>query len=93
MRSLSCPFGSDAITIIRSSIDRQEIASAIGRGFFHDGKPYDFDFDFARSDRLVCTEVVYRSYEGVGGVEFQLTRRAGRLNLSAEDLLRKALRQ
>ena len=92
VRSLSCPFGSDAITIIRPAIAEQNVASAIGRGFFHAGKPYDFDFDFARSDRLVCTEVVYRSYEGISGVEFELTRRAGRLNLSAEDLLRKALR-
>ena len=58
---------------------------------FHEGKPYDFDFDFTRSDRLVCTEVVYRSYEGVGGVKFQLTRRAGRLTLAAEDLLQMSL--
>ncbi|MBC7856586.1 MAG: hypothetical protein IAF94_24420 [Pirellulaceae bacterium] len=46
---------------------------------------------FSRSDRLVCTEVVYRSYEGVGGVQFQLTRRAGRMNLAAEDLIQMAL--
>jgi hypothetical protein len=58
---------------------------------FHEGKPYDFDFDFTRSDRLVCTEVVYRSYEGVGGLRFELTRRAGRLTLAAEDLLNMAL--
>jgi hypothetical protein len=58
---------------------------------FHEGKSYDFDFDFTRSDRLVCTEVVYRSYEGIGGVRFDLSRRAGRLTLAAEDLLRMAL--
>jgi hypothetical protein len=58
---------------------------------FHEGKPYDFDFDFTRSNRLVCTEVVYRSYEGVGGITFQLKRRTGRLTLAAEDLLQMAL--
>ena len=47
--------------------------------------------DFSRSDRLVCTEVVYRSYEGSGNIKFSLTRRAGRLTLSAEDLLQKAV--
>jgi len=66
-------------------------AEAITRGLFHDGKPYDFDFDFTRSDRLVCTEVVYRSYEGIGGLAFELTRRAGRMTLAAEDLLRMAI--
>jgi len=35
--------------------------------------------------------VVYRSYEGIGDVQFELTRRAGRWTLSAEDLLAMAL--
>ena len=63
----------------------------MARGMFHTGKSYDFDFDFSRADRLVCTEVVYRSYEGVGGIRFDLTRRAGRLTLSAEDLIGMAI--
>jgi hypothetical protein len=41
---------------------------------------------------MVCTEVVYRSFEGVGEIRFKLTRRAGRMTLSAEDLLHMALR-
>lgn len=93
VRSVSCPFRSDAIAILRPQLSRQHIAEAIGRGFFHADKPYDFDFDFARSDRMVCTEVVYRSYEGIGGMSFELTRRAGRMTLSAEDLLQKSMAQ
>jgi hypothetical protein len=57
----------------------------------HEGKCYDFDFDFTRSDRLVCTEVVYRAYEGVGSMTFPLTRRFGRLTLSGGDLMDMAL--
>jgi hypothetical protein len=91
VRSLACPFKSDAIAILRPQLSREHIAEAIGRGFFHADKPYDFDFDFARSDRMVCTEVVYRSFEGIGGISFELTRRAGRLTLSAEDLLQKSM--
>ncbi|MEO2024800.1 MAG: YiiX/YebB-like N1pC/P60 family cysteine hydrolase [Fuerstiella sp.] len=91
IRSVSCPFRSDAVAIIRPQLSLRDVTEAIGRGFFHAGKGYDFDFDFARSDRLVCTEVVYRSYEGIGGIRFDLTRRAGRLTLSAEDLLQKAI--
>ncbi len=91
VRSLSCPFRSDAIAILRPQLSPEQIADAIGRGFFHADKPYDFDFDFARSDRMVCTEVVYRSFEGVGGMTFELTRRAGRMTLSAEDILKKSV--
>ena len=90
IRPLSCPLACDAIVVVRPRLDVAEISYALTRGLFHDGKPYDFDFDFTRSDRLVCTEVVYRSFEGVGGIRFELSRRAGRMTLAAEDLLRMA---
>ena len=57
----------------------------------HEGKKYNFDFDFFNSDRVVCTELVYRAYDGLGGIEFPLQERAGRKTLSAEDLLDYAL--
>jgi hypothetical protein len=91
LRSLRNPFRADAIAVVRPQLDDAGIAQAIGRGMVHESKPYDFDFDFSRSDRLVCTEVVYRSYDGIGGMRFSLLRRAGRLTIAAEDLLRMAL--
>lgn len=91
VRSLASPFKSDAITALRPRLDDGQLAEALARSLFHTGKSYDFDFDFTRSDRLVCTEVVYRAYEGVGDVCFELTRRAGRLTLSAEDLIGMAV--
>ncbi len=92
LRSLHSPFSSDAIAIVRPTIEHAAIARALARGLKHEGKPYDFDFDFRRSDRMVCTEVVYRTYDGVSDIAFKLTRRAGRLTLSAEDILCMALR-
>ena len=93
LRSLRTPFRADAIAVVRPMLSPDDIAQAIGRGMLHEGKAYDFDFDFTRSDRLVCTEVVYRSYQGIGGMQFPLKRRAGRLTLAAEDLLRLSLDQ
>jgi hypothetical protein len=93
IRSIASPYGVDAVTVLRPQLAEVEIAEALTRGLFHEGKAYDFDFDFTRADRLVCTEVVYRSYEGVGGVQFQLSPRAGRLTLSAEDLIGMALQR
>ncbi len=86
-RSIESPFSVDAIATIRPHLPRELIEQALQRARTHVGKPYDFDFDFTRSDRMVCTEVVYRSFEGLGDCRFQLTRRAGRETLSAEDLL------
>ncbi len=91
LRSLRTPFRADAIAVVRPMLSPEDVAQAIGRGMLHEGKAYDFDFDFTRSDRLVCAEVVYRSYQGIGGMQFSLTRRAGRLTLAAEDLLRMSL--
>ncbi|MGZ0172716.1 MAG: YiiX/YebB-like N1pC/P60 family cysteine hydrolase [Planctomycetales bacterium] len=91
IRSLASPFAADAITVIRPRLPADVVKEAITRALFHDGKPYDFDFDLTRSDRLVCTELVYRSFEGLAGVNFSLTDRAGRKTLAAEDLLNMAL--
>ena len=90
-RSLDSPFGNDAVALIRPRLEHALVQEGLLRARTHVGKPYDFDFDFTRSDRLVCTEVVYRGFSGLGGIEFQLTRRAGRQTLSAEDLLSLAL--
>jgi hypothetical protein len=93
LRSVAQPLSCDAIVLVRPKLTKDQISCALARGFHFVGRPYDFDFDFSRSDRMVCTEVVYRSYEGVGGVAFTLVRRVGRPTLSAEDLLLMALRQ
>jgi hypothetical protein len=91
VRSLASPFTVDAICVLRPQLSTQHVSKAISRGLVHEGKSYDFDFDFTQSERLVCTEVVYRSYEGIGGLRFELTPRLGRMTLSAEDLIAMAL--
>jgi hypothetical protein len=91
IRSINSPLSSDSVVILRPLLDEKQVAAALAQALQHEGKPYDFDFDFCASHRLVCTEVVYRAYEGVGGVQFDLRRHAGRFALSAGDLLRMAL--
>ena len=90
-RELSDTLAVDAVAVIRPRLSRTQLAKAISRAITHEGKLYNFDFDFFRADRLVCTEVVYRAYDGVGPMQFSLTSRAGRLTLSAEDLLDMAV--
>jgi hypothetical protein len=90
-RPLAETLAVDAVAVLRPRLDPALIARGLGRAARHEGKPYNFDFDFLRSDRLVCTEVVYRAYDGLGSIDFELRERAGRPTLSAEDLLDMAL--
>jgi len=81
----------DAFTVLRPRLSEDEVTEALTRGLSHAGKLYDFIFDFATADRLVCTEVIYRAYHGVGEIDFTLSTKAGRKCLSAEDFLNQAI--
>ena len=89
LRTTADAWNVDALTVIRpcaASVD-----AAIERALTHHGKLYDFDFDFFTSDRIVCTELIYRTYDGLDGIEFRLTERAGKPTLTAEDILAMAV--
>jgi len=81
----------DAFAVLRPNLAAENINTAIERALLHEGKKYNFDFDFFNSDRVVCTELVYRAYDGLENVKFPLCERGGRKTLSAEDLLDYAL--
>ena len=81
----------DAFVILRPTISQTGINQAIERIVIHEGKKYNFDFDFFRADRLVCTELMYRAFDGIEHMNIELKERAGRPTLSAEDLCDIAL--
>lgn len=81
----------DAFLVLRPVISNKELKEVLEKAFTHEGKLYDFVFDFRTADRLVCTEVVYRAYHGVGRFSFELSQRSGRHCLSAEDVIRQGL--
>jgi hypothetical protein len=91
LRPLHETLSVDAFVVLRPNLDSEIIDQAIERAFLHKGKMYNFDFDFFNSDRIVCTELVYRSYDGLAGLQIPLNERAGRKILSAENLLDFAL--
>lgn len=91
VRSLASVCQSDSFLVIRPKLSSDSIQHVVARAIFHEGKEYDFSFDFAVADRLVCTEVIYRALDGVSGISFPLKRRAGRMTLAAEDIVRMAM--
>ena len=86
-RQLSETLNVDAFVLIRPNFAQSEKMKAIQRVIQHEGKAYNFDFDFFRSDQLVCTEVIYRAYDGIDNKSIPLKERMGNQTLSAEDLL------
>lgn len=82
----------DYMVGLRPKLDKVAKAQAIIEAFSHLDKPYDFDFDFATDDVLVCTELVWRSYrpgEDKQGLTFTLSDMAGRKTLPANEMARQ----
>ncbi len=55
----------DAVAVLRPILSDEDRREALSRALSHRGKEYDFDFDFVTTDRLVCTELIFRTYDGI----------------------------
>jgi hypothetical protein len=89
--SLTHSMGADYVGVMRPRLSDAERARAIVNAFRHEGRPYDFEFDFFTEDKLVCTELVYRSYQGM--LHFDLVRIMGRDTLPALEIVKKFVRE
>ncbi len=81
----------DHLVVLRPRLPSAEIVAALGEALGHLGKPYDFEFDFNTTSRVVCTELIYRSFHHRGPISFVLTKRLGRFTLSGDDILAQVL--
>jgi hypothetical protein len=99
--SLEHSCGADYVAALRPTLPEVDVATAIDRALSYLGRPYDFDFDFATDDRIVCSELVIKAYEPadatVRGIRAPWITVAGRravpptelVRLFAEDLPKK----
>jgi 1-acyl-sn-glycerol-3-phosphate acyltransferase len=77
----------DSVAVLRPRLPVPVLCDCIARAFSHLGKPYDFEFDFFSSDKLVCTELVYRAFDGP--ITFPLRNIMGTTTLPAIQFVRK----
>lgn len=76
----------DFVAVIRPRVTAAVRSEAIARAIAYVGRPYDFDFDFLTGDRIVCTELIYKAYEGA--LHFPVMTLAGRSVTPANDFVR-----
>lgn len=82
----------DYLAVLRPRLPALVKAKALLRAFGYHGRPYDFDFDFLTDRSLVCTELVWKSYQpeqaGAAGLQLPLVQVAGRPTLPANEIAR-----
>jgi hypothetical protein len=79
------------MVILRPKLNPAQIQKAMVVVHSYLGNGYDFSFDFNDAATQVCTEIIYRAFNGIGNLEFQLTKRVGNMTLSADDVCNNAL--
>ena len=81
----------DSIAVLRPRLSKREKAIALVRAFGYAGRPYDYEFDFSTDATLVCSELIYKSYQagtGTRGLELPLAVVAGRLMMTPNEIAR-----
>lgn len=81
----------DAVAVLRPRLTKREKAEALLRAFGYAGRPYDYNFDFLTDAELVCTELIYKSYEpsnGFRGIRFPLGKVLGKRVMPANEIAR-----
>lgn len=81
----------DSAAFLRPNLTEAQLKEAIARAFSHIGKPYDFEFDFFSTDKLVCSELVFRAYDG--DIRFPLVNVMGRKTLPPIEIVRQCVRE
>jgi hypothetical protein len=77
---------------MRPTTSRLDKAKAIAKGFGMYGRPYDFNFDFLTDQSVVCTELIYKSWDRANTQRtpgYEPTLVMGRTTLPANELVRQ----
>jgi hypothetical protein len=68
----------DYLAVLRPRVSMEQKFKAIIRAFGYHGRPYDYNFDFATDNALVCSELVYKAFEDSGNLSLQPVTMNGR---------------
>jgi len=86
--SLTC----DGVGVLRPRLSNLEKAQAIFNSFQYFGRQYDYNFDFLTDSTMVCSELVYKSFEpseDYHGIPFHTENVAGRIMIPANKMVKQ----
>ena len=89
MTSIEHSGAADYLAVLRPKVSRQEKFLAIAKAFSYFGRPYDYNFDFATDNELVCSELVYKAYEASANLDLAPAQINGRPLLPPNMLAQK----
>ena len=73
--------------VFRPSLSDDDIQTVMSNLYSYLGMDYDFDFDLENGEKQACTEIIYRSYNGIGNIKMDLKEIFGTTTLSGDHLL------
>lgn len=76
----------DSMAVLRPTCSDRARADAIARALTYLGRPYDYRFDFDSDTALVCSELVFKAYQGYVSLELEFV--AGKKLLPPNNLAR-----
>lgn len=80
----------DYIGVMRPRLTKLDISKAIDEAFNFLNRSYDFNFDFFTDSTIVCSELIYKIYQGgqdKSGIDFKLREIAGRMVIPPNDMV------
>ncbi len=86
--SLTC----DGVGVLRPRLTELGKAQSIYKSFQYYGRAYDYNFDFLTDSTLVCSELIYKSFESSNsfvGIQFNTVEIAGRIMASANQMVKQ----
>jgi hypothetical protein len=75
------------IIAFRPNLNDDEIQIILKNLYSFLGIDYDFDFDLVSGEKQACTEIIYRSYNGMGNIDLDLNEILGYTTLTGDNLL------
>tara|TARA_B100001750_G_scaffold143519_1_gene114508 strand:+ start:63 stop:1538 length:1476 start_codon:yes stop_codon:yes gene_type:complete len=80
------------MVVFRPLLKPEEMKSAIKEAHAYLGNEYDFSFDINDASKQICTEIIYRAFNGKNNIRFDLVSRIGTMTLNADDIGKAALK-
>lgn len=90
--SLEHSANADSLAVIRPRLSNLDMAKGLLTSLTYQGRPYDFNFDFRTDSTVVCSELIYYTYQPTkekNGLYFPVTTTMGRPVVTPNNIIKE----